>query len=193
MAAVTLLDHQERWSSGRWDNASTDTTVWHSRDGLSGAIPSSYDHLLIIGSIRGEAANSYWNNLWIRVGNGSLSTGAYYSSTYLTNVNQGAPITGRATGQTKWAYQYSGANQILGDTFSTLKIWIPNYSTTGGFKQALIQTAVVNDDTNNAHSNLTLTSGLWHSTSVITDVAVSEPGSGFNTYTDFSLYGITGA
>ena len=192
MAAVTLLDHQEMASSGSWDNGTSDDTIWHSRDGLSGAIPSSYDHLLIIGSIRGEA-NSYWNNLWIRVGNGSLSTGAYYSSTNMTTVNSSSPVTGRWTGQTKWAYQYSGANYLLADTFSTLKIWIPNYSTTGGWKQALIQTAVMNDDTNASHSNLTLTSGLWHSTSVITDVAVAEPNSGFKTYTDFCLYGITGA
>jgi len=186
MAAVTLLDHQELGST-TWDNGSSDKTIWQ-----KGSISNSYDHLLIIGSIRG-AANSYWNNLWIRVGNGGLSTGAYYSSTNLTTVNSSSPVTGRWTGQTKWAYQYSGANYLLADTFSTLKIWIPNYSTTGGWKQALIQTAVMNDDTNASHSNLTLTSGLWHSTSVITDVAVAEPNSGFKAYTDFSLYGISGA
>ena len=182
--ATTLIDHQELGST-TWDNGSSDKTIWQ-----KGSISNTYDNLLIIGSIR-SASGAYWQNLWIRVGNGGLDTGSNFSSTYLSNVNQGSAISGRATGQTKWAYQYVQADWGRTDNFSIVKIWIPNYANTDGFKQVIIQTAVVNDSNNTAQGSMTQTAGLWHSTSAITDIGVSEPNNGFKTYTDFTLYGIS--
>ena len=183
--ATTLIDHQELGST-TWDNGSSDKTIWQ-----KGSISNSYDNLLIIGSIR-SAAGAYWQNLWIRVGNGGLDTGSNFSSTYLSNVNQGTAISGRATGQTKWAYQYVQADWGRTDNFSIVKIWIPNYAvSSNGMKQVFIQTAVVNDSNNTAQGSMTMTAGLWGSQSAITDIGVSEPNSGFKTYTDFTLYGIS--
>jgi len=178
MAAFTVIDHTEL----------TGTTVaW-----AEASISASYDHLLLEASIRGGEA-SYWNNLWIRVGNGSLDTGANYSSTSLTTVNSGSPVSTRASGQTKWAYQYIGSASTLADTFGTLKIWIPNYANTANFKQAIIQTAVENNSTTGAQWNLTQNAVLWSSTSAITDIEVSEPNVGMVQYSTFTLYGVTGA
>ena len=183
--ATTLIDHQELGST-TWDNSSTDKTIWQ-----KGSIPNTYDHLLVIGSIR-SASSAYWQNLWIRVGNGGLSTGAYYSSTYLSSVNSSSAISGRATGQTKWAYQYVQADWGRTNNFSIVKIWIPNYSVSNnGEKQVIIQTAVVNDSNNTQQGSMTITAGLWNSQSAITDVGVSEPNNGFKTYSDFTLYGIS--
>jgi hypothetical protein len=183
--ATTLIDHQELGST-TWDNGSTDKTIWQ-----KGSIPNTYDHLLVIGSIR-STASAYWQNLWIRVGNGGLSTGAYYSSTYLSNVNSSSAISGRASGQTKWAYQYVQADWGHADCFSVVKIWIPNYAVSNnGEKQVIIQTVVVNNSNTAAQGGITMTAGLWNSQSAITDIGVSEPNSGFKAYTDFSLYGIS--
>ena len=178
MAAFTVIDHTELTGT---------TTAW-----AEASISASYDHLLLMASIRG-ANSAYWNNLWIRVGNGSLDTGANYSTTSLTTVNSGSPVSSRATGQTKWAYQYIAAATVLADTFSTLKIWIPNYANTDNFKQAIIQTAVENNSTTGSQWNLTQNAVLWSSTSAITDIEVSEPNSGMVQYSTFTLYGITGA
>jgi len=183
--ATTLIDHQELGST-TWDNGSTDKTIWQ-----KGSISNSYDHLLVIGSLR-SASSAYWQNLWIRIGNGGLSTGNYYSSRYLTTVNNSNPVSGGATNQTKWAYQYVQADWGRTDNFSTLKIWIPNYSASNaGMKQVIIQTAVVNDSNNSMQGSMTMTAGLWHSQSAITDIGVSEPNNGFKAYTDFTLYGIS--
>ena len=178
MAAFTVIDHTELTGT---------TTSW-----AEASIPASYDHLLLEASIRGTQA-AYFNNLWIRVGNGSLDTGANYSSTSLTTLNSSGPVSSRASGQTKWAYQYIGSASTLADTFGTLKIWIPNYSNTANFKQAIIQTAVENNSTTAAQWNLTQNAVLWSSTSAITDIEVSEPNVGMVQYSTFTLYGVTGA
>jgi len=122
-----------------------------------------------------------------------LDTGANYSSTSLTTVNSGSPVSSNATGQTKWAYQYIAAASVLADTFSTLRIWIPNYANTANFKQAIIQTAVENNVTDGAQWNLTQNAVLWSDLEAITDIGVSEPNSGMIEHSSFTLYGITGA
>jgi hypothetical protein len=191
--AWTLIDHQE-WNGSQWDNGSTDGTIWQ-----KGSIPvdGTYDHLLVVGSLR-SAASAYWQNLWIRVGGTSdsgLDTGANFSYTNLTTVNLSSPDSYRATGQTKWAGQYCAAASVLADTFSTLRMWIPNYANTDVYKQAIIQTGVCNNvgPADTSEWNLTFAAGLWADTEAITDIGVSEPNSGYATYTDFSLYGLTGA
>jgi len=190
MAAFTVIDHQELGASAWSPNASTDMTIWQ-----KGSIPASYDHLLLEASIR-SASVAYWQNLWIRVGGVSdsgLDTGANYSTTSLTTVNSGSPVSSNATGQTKWAYQYIAAASVLADTFSTLRIWIPNYANTANFKQAIIQTAVENNVTDGAQWNLTQNAVLWSDLEAITDIGVSEPNSGMIEHSSFTLYGITGA
>ena len=190
MAVFTVIDHQELGASAWSPNASTDMTIWQ-----KGSIPASYDHLMLEASIR-SAASAYWQNLWIRVGGVSdsgLDTGANYSTTYLSTVNSSSPVSSRATGQTKWAYQYIAAATVLADTFSTLKIWIPNYSNTANFKQAIIQTAVENNSTTAAQFNVTQCAVLWSDLEAITDIGVSEPNSGMIEHSSFTLYGVTGA
>jgi hypothetical protein len=177
MAAFTVIDHTELTGT---------TTSW-----AEASIPASYDHLLLEASIRGTQA-AYFNNLWIRVGNGSLDTGANYSSTYL-HASTASPVSGRATGQTKWAYQYIGSASTLADTFGTVKIWIPNYANTANFKQVIIETAMENNSTTNSQWYLAQVAGLWSSTSAITDIELSEPNAGMAQYSTFTLYGVSGA
>jgi hypothetical protein len=187
MAVFTVIDHQELGASAWSPNSSTDMTIWQ-----KGSIPASYDHLLLEASIR-SAASAYWQNLWIRVGNSGLDTGGNYSSTNISSVNSSSPTSTRATGQTKWAYQYIAAATVIAGAFGTLKIWIPNYSNTANFKHAIIQTVVAQQSTYTGESNVTQTAGLWSSTSAITDIGVSEPNSGMIQYSSFTLYGIKGA
>ena len=176
MAVWTVIDHTE---------LSSTTVAW-----AEASIPSSYDHLLLEASIRSTAI-AYWQNLWIRVGNSGLDTGSNYGSTYLTTVNSSGPVSGRNSGQTKWAYQYIHAAAAMANAYGSLRIWIPNYANTTGHKQAMIQTGLVMNTNNALHSSLTQTAGIWTSTSAITDLEVSEPNSGMTQYSSFTLYGIT--
>ena len=176
MAVWNVIDHTE---------LSSTTVAW-----AEASISSSYDHLLLEGSIR-SAAVANWQNLWIRVGNGGLDTGSNYSSIYLTNVNSSSLSAGRATGQTKWAYQYIHAAAAMANAYGSLRIWLPNYADTTGYKQAIIQTGLVMNTTSSSHSSLTRTAGVWHSTSAITNLEVSEPNAGMTQYSSFTLYGIT--
>jgi len=177
MPAFTVIDHTE---------LSSTTTSW-----AESSISSSYDHLLLEASIRGTQA-AYFNNLWIRVGNGSLDTGSNYSSTWL-HASATTPVSGYTDSQTKWAYQYISSASTTANAFGTLKIWIPNYANTTGYKQAFIQTATANASTTNSQWYLASVAGLWNSTSAITDIEVSEPNAGMAQYSSFTLYGITGA
>ena len=177
MATFTVIDHTEL--SG--------TTVAWSESG----IPSSYDHLLLEASIRGTQA-AYYNNLWIRVGDGSLDTGANYSSTWI-HASTATPVSGYTDGQTKWAYQYISSASTTTGAFGTLQIWIPNYANTTGYKQAFIQTATANNSTTSSQWYLASVAGLWNSQSAITDIEVSEPNAGMAQYSSFTLYGVTGA
>jgi hypothetical protein len=177
MATFTVIDHTELTGT---------TTAW-----AEDSIPSSYDHLLLMASIRGTQS-AYWNNLWIRVGNGGLDTGSNYSYTNLTTVNQSSPISSRATGQTKWAGQYINAASTGSDIFGITEIWIPNYANTTGFKEAIIKTYACDTTTSTSRTSLTMVGATWESTSAITDFQLSEPNSGMAQYSEFTLYGVKG-
>ena len=178
MAVFTVIDHTElTGTTASWAEAS---------------ISASYDHLLLEASIRG-AESAYWNNLWIRVGNGSLDTGANYTYTNLTTVNSSGPISGRATGQTKWAGQYIGSASTLADTFGIVKIWIPNYSTTANFKHVFATSVFENNSTTNSEWKVKVGAGLWSATAAITEIdLVLGSGSNFMANSTFDLYGILG-
>ena len=177
MPVFTVIDHTELTGT---------TTAWS-----ESSISASYDHLLLMASLRGTQA-ALWNNQWIRVGNGGLDTGANYSSTYLTNVNSSGPVSGRATGQTKWAYQYIGSASTTASTFGMLKIWIPNYANTANYKQAIVKTVTLSNSNASGSTSQSYVACMWNQTSAITDIEVSEPNAGMAQYSEFTLYGVNG-
>ena len=176
MAVFTVIDHTELTGT---------TSSW-----AESSISASYDHLLLMASIRG-AESAYFNNLWIRVGNGGLDSGANYSYTTLTNINSSGPVSSRATGQTKWAGQYIGSASTEADTFGLVKIWIPYYANSDNYKQAIVKTVTCDDTTDTNHSALSYVAVMWNQTSAITDFELSEPNVGMAQYSEFTLYGVT--
>ncbi len=178
MAAFTVIDHTElTGATASWSKTS---------------IPSSYDHLLILASIRSSKSSAY-DKVDFQMGNGSLDTGTNYSDTNLQafNTASGAPTSGRGTGGDSIDFIYISADSATADTFGTVKIWIPNYANTTGYKQAICTSTAPNASTSSW--GMMITAGLWSSTSAVDCVGIKETGDDLMQYSTFTLYGVTGA
>ncbi len=176
MAAFTVIDHTElTGATASWSKTS---------------IPSSYDHLLIVASIR--SSKSDWDDkVDFQMGNGSLDTGTNYSDTFMYASNA-APLSDNITGRTKIDHLWVNGDDALADTFSPLKIWIPNYANTTGYKPVFCAAnyMVVSVTT---RWSLHVVAGLWASTSAVDCVGITETGDDMMQYSTFTLYGVTGA
>ena len=177
MAAFTVIDHEElTGATASWSKTS---------------IPSSYDHLLIVASIRSSKSSNY-DKVDFQMGNGSLDTGTNYSQTTL-QANSATPTSGRTTGGDSIDYIYISADSTTADTFGTVKIWLPHYANTANYKQAICTSTSENASAADAAWLLNVTAGLWQSTSAVDCVGIKETGDDLMQYSTFTLYGVTGA
>ena len=175
MAAFTVIDHTELGA------AAASYTVT--------GIPSTYDHLLLEVSARLDLANTYAD---VELNfNGEVS-GTNYSTTYMRAVT--TTLTSARTSGTDHARAGNvTCDNILADSFGALKIWIPNYANTTGFKSFFAQSAVENNSTSNYYWALEIDAGLWSSTAAIDEIFLDRPTNDFMQYSTFTLYGVTGA
>jgi hypothetical protein len=171
MAAFAVIEHQEL-------DAAAGTITF-------AAIPSSYDHLYLKGSLRTD------HSAYL----------AYCSMQYNDSASNYSWTTLRADTSTLNSYRsttsyafISGGTSILADTFSTLEVWIPNYANTANFKQILSTSALENDSTTNAQWHVSVVAQLWSDTSAISEIDLANfDGGDFVEYTNLTLYGVTGA
>ena len=176
MAVFTVIDHEE---------ATGDITSW-SKD----SIPSSYDHLLLVASTRGQKSAYFdYYKLWF---NDDSIGGSNYSRTPLETHAVSDIRSVRQTGQGYLAMNGVVAGSALADTFGTIKIWIPNYSQTANFTQVFAQWTLPNNSTTNDQWGVGMAAGLRGTTGAIDEIALGA-GDGFVQYSTFTLYGITGA
>jgi hypothetical protein len=124
MAAFTVIDHEE---------LTGDTASWSKT-----SIPSSYDHLLIVASIRVHRSpglrqvDFQWATpVWTR---------APTIRRRRLQANSATPTSGRTTGQdSTFDTSDISADSTTADTFGTVKIWLPHYSNTANYTQAITQ------------------------------------------------------
>ena len=184
MAAFTVIDHTELGAA----NAELVEIT---------SIPSSYDHLYMVMSVRDDGASTSPTEFWMRVGNGSPDTGTNYSNTGLS-ANTATPDSGRNTGQTHTSFGlYSPQNSSTANTFGAVAVWIPNYANTSNYKQILSRSGCEAASTTNNYWKVAMGGHLWASTSAIDVVQVVTYDVGtwgdFMQYSTFTLYGVTGA
>ena len=173
MPAFTVIDHTEIGSRG--------AASW-----TKSSIPSTYDHLLIKGSVR-TAASYNSTYLKFQVGNSGIDTGTNYSETYL--YAGASPASSRLTSQSQIKYTLIPGATATSNTFGSLSIWIPHYANTANYKQFVMDSVAENNVTTPA---LSLVAGLWQSTSAITDLKLVQwAGSNLDQYSTITLYGIT--
>ena len=123
------------------------------------------------------------SNIILRIGNGSLDTGANYSWHQLSG--DGSSIV--ATAGTSTTYGYVGYN--YNTAYPNIAIIdIFDYANTNKYKT---WKSLAGQDANGA-GYMQFWSGSWRSTSAI-DCFRIDPGAGnFNEYSSFALYGIKG-
>ena len=173
MAACTVLDHEE---------ATGDITAWSKT-----SIPSSYDHLLIVASTRGQI--SAYRDYYKFALNGDAVSVAYYSQREIEAFTS-TPVSANADGQGYFRMDGVVGASALADTFGTIKIWIPNYSQSANFTQVLAQWTLPNNSITNDQWGNGVLAGLRNQTEAIDEVSLGA-GDGFVQYSNFTLYGIS--
>tara|TARA_R100001244_G_scaffold110326_1_gene81591 strand:- start:42 stop:584 length:543 start_codon:yes stop_codon:yes gene_type:complete len=180
MAAFTVIDHTE----------ATGLTASFEETGISG----SYDHLYMVASVRSDIAATS-DTVWLQL-NGEGAN--FYSMTSLQGAS-GGPFAGRTSTGTA-AYQQAwvdiarvNGNTSTADTFGMVTMWLPHYSNTANFKQAVVTS--YSEGASTTISRLRLGAGLFHSTAAITEVKLSpyNLANDWMEFSTFTLYGVTGA
>jgi hypothetical protein len=176
MAVWNVIDHTELSGNAASYNVTS--------------IPSSYDHLYLVTSIRTDDV-VYFDQLGLRL-NGD--TGTNYSWTRL-NAGTTTPSSGTGTGDTSIEYLYGATGtSALADTFGTMTTWIPNYANTANFKQTHHQWTQPNNSTTDYQWFIGMIAGLWQDTSAVNQITLTPlDGDNFVQYSTFTLYGINGA
>lgn len=148
-------------------------------------IPQTYTDLKLVvsGRVSGTSASQGFYIQFNGSGTGYTGTEIYANG---TNISQ---------------TRYTGANAVLqveipnelntASVFGSSEIYIPNYSSTVGFKSFLIQNVRENFSTSTA-VYMQLRSGLWSNTSAITSMAIGSniTAPNWNGLSTFTLYGI---
>lgn len=175
MAVFTVIDHQElTGTAASWTKSS---------------IASSYDHLLILASVRSNRAAVYDS---LKLGFNANTTSGDYSHISLL-ASSSTPTSGLNTAQAPtFIGDMCGASN-LADTFSNVKIWVPHYSNTANFTQAITQLVHPDNSTTNGNWGVEVDAVLFQSTAAITEVSLHTGTGSFVEYSTFTLYGVTGA
>jgi len=161
------------------------------------SIPSTYKHLQIRAIHRVTGSHAV-GNCFMRVGAGSIDTGNNYSNHTLVGNGTAAEAAGGGTRSSIMGFDYYnsiGATTASG-IFSTCIIDILDYASTSKYKTVrFLMGREMNSG--NTDSRVYFESGLWQSTSAISNIQFSAlTGAGgsadFVQYSQFALYGIKG-
>jgi hypothetical protein len=148
-------------------------------------ISQSYTDLVIIISARSTYSGADVAG-FIRVGNGSIDTGANYSRTRLLGTGSAAS-SARGTGSTTIAWDSIPGATATAGVFCVTTISINNYSNSTTYKTLLIRS-------NQPELYVEATVGLWRSTSAINQVQIYGDGAAnLASGTTATLYGIAAA
>jgi len=143
------------------------------------SIPATYTDLVLVTNATSTSGGS--QSISIKVGNGSVDTGANYSATFLYGDGTSA-LSGRLSSAN---YLYTG--RVTNTNISTGITHFQNYSNTTTFK------TVLSGGRNAAAITINLVN-LWRSTSAINIMELGiDGGFSFASGSTFTLYGIKAA
>ena len=149
------------------------------------SIPQGYTDLMLVASSRGTRA-SQEDPTYIRFNGNSSSI---YSDRYLYG-NGSAAYSGSATGPTLIQYFAQPAASATANTFGSINIYIPNY-TSSNYKSVSADALFENNSATTDYTRAQLSAGLFSSTSPITSITYGTyHGPAFATNSTFTLYGV---
>lgn len=147
------------------------------------SIPQTFKHLQLRCFVQNN--NGGEDNLYVRVGNGSVDTGNNYTYHALQGSGSSASSGGLASQNYYYASIISG-NTTVGQTYSVAIMDILDYTNTN--KNKTMRTLGSYD--NNGTGLVSMRSSAWLSTSAIDTISLVAPTWTFNQYTQFALYGV---
>jgi hypothetical protein len=147
------------------------------------SIPQGYTDLHVVLSVRSTGASTDSQNAAVLMAINGVDTNRVYKriegySTNLVSTNQSTSATiGLITGALSTA-----------STFSTMEVYVPNYSGSG-YKTLSCNWSAENNNANNY--DLGMIAGFWASTAAITSLSFTiGDGANFAQYSTATLYGI---
>ena len=153
------------------------------------SIPSSYDHLYFVASVRADTS-AYED--WCHFALNGDTTDANYDYQFLYANGSAAASTG--FGAYAWG-GYCPAADVLTDTFGCVEMWIPNYANTTNKKSVLSKATSPNNSTTTGQIVTDMAGTLWNNTAAVNAFKYIVYGASgdFVQYSTFTLYGINGA
>ena len=141
------------------------------------SIPATYTDLFVACQIQRTSATL---NFRITVNN---DTSTLYSYTRLSAYSASAVASDRITGGANWQPWFNGASFT---NITSFNFNVMNYANTSTFKSVLFKNAEANGE-------VTVTSGLYRSTSAISRIDFTAGSNSFAIGSSFTLYGIKAA
>jgi len=158
------------------------------------SISSAYEHLVVEMKVRDDTTATR-NGMSLQF-NGD--TGSNYNYSYWRLDGSGTSTTGnKAFSATSADFIGSVATDSSlnhADTFGTISLWIPFYSSTTGYKGWWGSSGMWGRSSNLIGSWLGESWGIWKSTAAINSIKLYSSGAGANfvSGTEITLYGISG-
>ena len=184
MAAFTVLAH---------DTLTGTAGSWSSSGDLY-PIPTTYDHLYMVVSARSSIA-AYYDTAKLTLGTSSAA--AVDHSTTTMFVDSSTAESDQTDGDAFISYFYVPGASVVAGAFGSMEIWIPNYSTTSGWKVALGSAVVTNNVSYSGSWDgkwmVSHVAGLKQTLEAINQVGLTLPSANFIAASTFTLYGVTGA
>jgi hypothetical protein len=141
------------------------------------SIPQTFTDLVVVLSIRGDAANVA--NSLVLAFNGSTAN-------FTTRLLEGNGASTLSTSLTSFAGNSTNAN-ATSNTFSSIQVYIPNY--TGSTNKSFSIDAVTENNATTAYQDIV--AGLWSQTAAISSLSFTVASGNAVVGTTMSLYGIT--
>jgi len=176
MAVWNVINHTELGASG------AGSMDWSS-------IPSSYDHLCIVASVRGDTA-SHCPGFYVRFNNDS---GANYNNVRMDGYDTGGISSAESTDQTSADHgKYNGASSAA-NCFTPIELWIFDYANTSRKKAMHGTWNPLGTSVTGWQWAAGVHASQWESTAAINQVTIFPDADDFVQYSAFTLYGIEGA
>lgn len=155
-------------------------------------IPSVYKHLQIRALSRGTDAGNGGINVKLKMNNDSGSNYSWHLfDTYQGAANAVESIAG--TTQTSIVSYVQSSAGNASNIYAGAVIDILDYQNTNKYKTTRTLFGYDINGSTSGYSYVGLYSGLWQSTSAITQIDLTCPSASFAQYSSFALYGIQGA
>jgi len=189
MAVFEVAKDIDGTTIGHHECTTTDAVVTFGSVSGGSRISQAYDHLMLKISARSDQA-TYVSGMGMKFNAATTN----YSETRLL-ASSSTPVSNRKTGESILrAWGNIPGSSSLADTFSANTVWIPHYANTANFKQFVARSADPNNSTTDDQWNVMVSAGLWSDTDAITQIDLSiVAGDDFVQYSNFTLYGVTGA